>query len=99
MRHDCRNAVSSVASSAFRLVLERDGIELEPMIDQPVAEAPRDVGLQAFDIFRLKLDHLARTQIDEMVVMAVGHLLVTCPPVAELMPLDDTCILEQLHGS
>src|SRR5262249_24374909 len=53
----------------------------------------------ALDLFRLKLDHLARAQIDEVVVMAVGHLLIASAPVAEVMPLDDPCILEQLHGS
>ena len=28
------------------------------MIDQPITEAPRHVGLQAFDVFRLELDDL-----------------------------------------
>src|SRR5262249_56273133 len=82
------------APSAFRLVVEWERVEFEPMTDQPITQAPRDVGLQAFDVFGLKLDHLAGAQIDEMVVMAVGHLFVACAPVAELVALDDAGILE-----
>src|SRR6266699_4847330 len=75
--------------SAFRLVLERHCVELQTMVDQPITEAPRDVGLEAFDVFGLKFDHFARAEIDEVVVMAVGHLLVARAAVAEIMPLDD----------
>src|SRR5262249_60605451 len=82
------------APSAFRLVVEWARVEFEPMIAQPITQAPRDVGLQAFDVFGLKLDHLAGAQIDEMVVMAVGHLFVARAPVAELVALDDAGILE-----
>src|SRR5262249_38117610 len=85
---------SQGAPSAFRLVVGWDCVEFEPMIAQPRTEAPRDVGLRAFDVFRLKLDQLARAQIDEMVVMAVGHLFVARAPVAELVALDDAGILE-----
>src|SRR5262249_57453675 len=82
------------APSAFRLVVKRNRVEFEPMIDQPITEAPRHVGLQAFDVFRLELDHLAGAQIDEMVVMAVGHLFIAGAPVAEVVALDDAGILE-----
>src|SRR5262249_22647447 len=85
---------SQGAPSAFRLVVEWNRVEFEPMVDQAITEAPRDVGLQAFDVFRLKLDHLAGAQIDEMVVMAVGHLFVARAPVAKVMALDDAGILE-----
>ena len=67
------------------------------MIDQPVTQAPRHLGLQPFDIFRLELDHLTGAQIDEVVVMAVRYLLVARAAVAEVMTLDDAGILEQLH--
>jgi hypothetical protein len=82
------------ATSALRLVIERNCVELEPMIDQPVAQAPRHLGLQSFDIFRLELDHLAGAQIDEVVVMAVGDLLVPRATVAGIMALDDDGILD-----
>src|SRR5262245_16245774 len=80
--------------SAFRFVLERHGIELQTMVDQPVAEAPRDIGLEPFNVFRLKFDHFARAQIDEMVVMAVGHLFVARAAIAEIMPFDDAGVLK-----
>src|SRR5262245_63180873 len=67
------------------------------MIDQTVAEAPRHLGLQPLDLFRLELDHLAGAKIDEMVVMAFGHLLVARATVAEVVALDDPGVLEQLH--
>src|SRR5262249_36764947 len=47
-------------------------------------------------LLRLELDHLARAQIDEMVVVAVGYLLVARAPVAEIVALDDAGVLEQL---
>ena len=67
------------------------------MVDQAITEAPGNVGLEAFDIFGLKFDHFARAQIDEVVVMAVGHLLIARAAVAELMPFDDAGVLKQLH--
>src|SRR5262245_17353665 len=75
---------SAPAASAFGLVVERDGVELEPVIDQAVAEPARDLGLQPLDLLRLELDHLAGAQVDQMIVVAVGHLLVARPPVAEI---------------
>ena len=82
------------APSAFRFVVKRKRVEFEPVIDQPKTEAPRHVGLQAFDVFRLELDDLAGAQIDEMVVMAVGHLFLAGAPVPEVVALDDAGILE-----
>src|SRR5262249_18974835 len=83
--------------SAFRLVVKRKRVEFEPMIDQPITEAPRHVGLQAFDVFRLELDDLAGAQIDEMVVMAVGHRFIEGAPVPDVVALDDAGILEWVH--
>src|SRR5262245_18976014 len=85
MRDDLNKVLPRSQGLAFRLVVERDCVQLEPMVDLPITEAPRDVRLQAFDVFRLKLDHLARAQINEMIVMAVGHLLVARAPVTEVM--------------
>src|SRR5262245_25728642 len=67
------------------------------MVDQTVTEAPRDLGLQPLDLFRLKLDHLAGAKIDEMVVMAFGHLLIARATVPEVVALDDAGVLEQLY--
>ena len=69
------------------------------MVDQPVAELARDLGLQLFDFFRLEFDHFAAAQIDQMVVMAIPAGFVARAALAEIVPLDDAGILEQPHGA
>ena len=81
------------------VVFERHGVELEPVIDQFVAELARDFGLQALDFLRLEFDHLAAAQIDQMVVMGFGRGFVARAAFAEIVPLDDAGILEQAHGA
>src|SRR6478609_1510578 len=81
------------------LFVERDAIQFQPVIDQFVAELAGDLGLQFLDLLGGELDHLAVAQIDQMVVMAVRHLLVARPAFAEIMPLDDPGVLEQFYGT
>src|SRR5215510_6354731 len=80
------------------LLLQRHRIKLQPMIDQLVAQLPGDIRLQALDLLGLELDHLAGAQVDEVVMVRVRHLLVAGTAVAEIVPLNDSGILEQLHG-
>src|SRR5262245_5641576 len=90
-----RNAARPDASPA-RFVVEQHGVELQPMVNQFVAEPASDLGLQLFDLLGLEFDNLAIAQIDQMVVMRVGDLLVAGATLAKVMTLDDTGILEQL---
>src|SRR6266550_8829259 len=69
------------------LVLQRHRIKLQPVVDQPVAELAGDFGLQALDLLGLELDHLAGAQVDQVVVMGVGHLLVAGTAVAKIVAL------------
>src|SRR5215831_16342159 len=78
------------------VVIERDAIKLQPVIDQPVAELAGNLGLQLLDFLAGELDHLAVAQVDQVVVMAVAHLFVARAALAEIMPLYDAGILEQL---
>src|SRR6185369_1597290 len=78
------------------VVVERNAIQLEPVVDQLVAELARDLGLQLLDFLGGEFDHLAVAQIDQVVVMAVAHLLVAGAALAEIMSLDDAGVLEQL---
>src|SRR6266513_2157690 len=80
------------------VVVHRNAIKLQPVIDQLVAELAGDFGLQLLDFFRGEFDHLAVAQIDQMVVMAVAHLFVAGAALAEIVPLDDSGVLEQLYG-
>ena len=73
------------AASAFGfVVVERHRVELEPMIDQPVAEPSRDLGLQALDFFGLELDDVTGAQIDQVIMMRVGDLRVTIRNVGKV---------------
>src|SRR5215470_9863969 len=71
------------------VVVERNAIQFQPVIDQLVAELAGNLGLQLLDFFRGELDHLAVAQIDQMIVMAVAHLLVAGATLAEVVPFDD----------
>src|SRR5207244_4007066 len=90
-------ARSKATLSGF-VVVKRNAIQLEPVIDQFIAELAGDFGLQLFDLLGGELDHLAIPQIDQVVVMAVAHLLIAGAALAKVMPFDDAGILEQFHG-
>ena len=77
-------------------IIERHAVQLEPVIDQLVAELAGDLGLQLLDLLRGELDHLAVAQVDQMIVVAIAHLFVASAALAEIMPLDDAGVLEQL---
>src|SRR5579863_1439689 len=80
-------ASPEMVNSGF-FVLKRDAIEFEPVIDQFVAELAGDLGLQFLDLLGGELDHLAVAQIDQVVMVAVAHLLVARAALAKIMPLD-----------
>src|ERR1700736_2157146 len=93
----CRPSPAREVNSALRLlVVERDGVKLEPVIDQTITELPGDLRLQPFDLVRLELDHGAGAQIDEMIVMGVGNLFGACPALAKIMTFDEIGVFEQL---
>src|SRR5665213_1100669 len=85
--------------SLFFVVVERDGVELEPVIDQFVAALARHLRLHPLDLGRAEFDHFAAAQVDQVVVMGFGGGFVTRAPFAEVVPLDDAGILEQAHGA
>src|SRR5215468_6365229 len=90
---------NAMAAGSGFVVVERNAIEFQPVIDQLVAELAGDLRLQLLDLFGGELDHLAVAQIDEVIVMAVAHLLIARAALAEIVALDDTGILEQLYGA
>ena len=61
----------SPAGSALFVVLERDRVKLQPVIDQLVAELAGDLGLQPLDLLGLELDDLAGAQVDQMIVVRI----------------------------
>ena len=69
------------------------------MVDQLVAELAGDLALQPLDLFGLELDDFAAAQVDQMIVMRLGDLLVARAALAKIMARDDAGILEQLDGA
>src|SRR3989304_1926469 len=55
---------------------QRDAVQLQPMIDEPIAQAFRHLALQLFDFLVPELDDLAALHVDQMVVVRLRHLLV-----------------------
>src|ERR1700710_2163875 len=86
-----RSKFTGAAGTDSRLVVvvQRDAIQFEPVIDQLVAELAGDFGLQLFDFLVGEFDHLAVAQIDQVVVVAVAHLLVARAALAEIVAFDD----------
>src|SRR4051794_34577954 len=80
------------------IVVQRNAVQFQPVIDEFVAELTGNFGLQLFDFFVGEFDHFAVAQIDQMIVVAVTHLLVAGAALAEVMAFDDAGILEQFYG-
>src|SRR6187431_3838822 len=81
------------------LFVERNAVQLQPVIDQLVAELAGDLGLQFLDFLGSEFNLLAVAQVDQMIVVAVGHLLIARPALAKIVPLDDSGVLEQFYGA
>ena len=69
------------ARSCRAVLVERHRVELEPVIDDPVAEPLRDLGLQRLDLLGAELDDAAGREIDQVVVVLARRALVAGPAV------------------
>jgi len=65
------------------------------MIDETKAVFLGDARLKRLDLVILKLDHLARLHVDEVIVMLIRHLLVARAAIAEVMALKDIGLFEE----
>ena len=74
-------------------------VKFQPVIDQFKAQLFGHPALQLFDILVAEFDHAARGHVDQVVVMGFRHFLIARAAVAEIMPLQDAGILEQLDGA
>ena len=50
--------------------------------------------LQPFNLVIMKFNHLARLEVDEMIMMFLGHLLVARTTVPEIMALQNARLFE-----
>src|SRR5688500_18189055 len=79
------------------ILVERHGVELEPVVDQLVAELAGDSLLDGLDLLAAELDHMPGAQVDQMVVVLTGQRFVARAPVAKIVALDHARILEELY--
>src|SRR3546814_1331451 len=68
---------------ASALARKRNAIKLHPVVDQPEAKLFGDLALKFFQIGIDKLDHLARFDIDQMIVMCVMRGFIARAPRSE----------------
>src|SRR5579871_6540277 len=99
MQRSIRARRYSFSGGAARLGLERDGIELETVVDEAKSQLLGDQPLQLLDRLVLEFDHAAGLKIDQVVVMVARHLLVARPAIAEIVPGQDVRFLEQPNGA
>src|SRR3546814_6355921 len=67
-------ATASRASLRALPALDRHGIELEPVIAQPIAELFRDEALELLDLLVMDLDHLPALDVDQVIVVLLGAI-------------------------
>src|SRR3546814_12576280 len=72
------------------LARKRNAIKLHPVVHQPEAKLFGDLALKFFQIGIDKLDHLARFDIDQMIVMRVMRGLISLAPLAANVPPQNT---------
>src|SRR6478672_11319843 len=86
--------------SAF--AIERDSVQLHPVVDEAEAELLGDALLKLLQLVIDELDHIARLDVDQMIVVRFRCRLVARAAIAELVPLEDARFLKQsdrpVHG-
>src|SRR5580698_5147691 len=85
-------ARSVTEGASGRLLLYRHPVELQPVIDELVAELFGDGGLQGFDFLVDELDDLAGLHVDEVVVVGFGGFLVARAAAVELVAGEDASV-------
>ena len=66
---------------------------------EPVAQFFRDLFLQGLDLGIDEFDHLAGVEVDQVIVVFAFGVFVPGTTVAEIDPLEDARLFEQLDGA
>src|SRR6185503_18865453 len=88
-----------VMSFARAFGWRRHSVKLQLVADQVEPELPGHPLLQALDLLVAELDHLATVEVDQVIMMAAGRLLVAPAAGAEVVALEEAVGLEQLDGA
>ena len=84
-------------TGASVLAVEADAVKLHPMIDEPIAELLGNLPLQRFQFGIDEFDHFARLYVNQVIVMRFRCRFVSCPAIAEIVPVENAGILEQAN--
>ena len=79
------------------LAVGGDAVQLHAMVDQAEAELLGDLLLKRLQLLIDELDDVAGLDVDQVIVMRVRRRFIARAAVAELMPLEDSRLLEQPH--
>ena len=67
-----RAAAIMIEERLLPVSIERDAVELHPMVDETIAELLRDPFLKILELLVDELDHVARFDVDQVIVMRFG---------------------------
>jgi hypothetical protein len=103
-RNAARGATTSRSSAAFacgqtRLRIKLHSVKLHPVVYEAEAEAVGDLALQSLEFRIDEFDDFAGFDIDHVIVVRFGGCFVTRAAVAEIVPVEDPCFLEQPDGA
>src|SRR5258708_4067683 len=88
-----------VTWAALALAAAGHRVKFKPVPDQIVAKLLGDEMLQLFYFIIAKLDHAAALQVDEVVVMRAGHLLVTRSAITKIVTRQYVSFFKQPNGA
>lgn len=69
------------------------------MVDQTIPKPFGNLTLQRLQFRINKLNHLARFDIDQVIMMRFGRGLIPRPAITEIVPVEDAGFLEQADGA
>src|SRR5689334_19744789 len=85
------------AGGGSAIAVERDAVELHPVIDEAEAELLGDPFLQGFELVVDELDDVSGLDVDQMVVVRFRRRFIARAAVAEFVTLEDSRLFEQAH--
>src|SRR5690242_4164776 len=94
-----RRIARAFRPGALSVAIERNSVELHAVIDEAEAELLGDPLLEHLELIVDELDDVAGLDVDQMVVVGFGGSLVTRAAIAELVPLQDSRLLEQADST
>ena len=96
-RPGVREIVNAVTLLLAFVGVQRNGIKLQSVIDETIAQLAGDGFLEAFDFLIDEFNDLAGAQINQMIMVIVTGFFIAGPAIPEIMTLDNAGFLEQAN--